>query len=258
MYPSYIVDPEDALEGLVKSLSMFDSIKEEEAEVACLLEALRGKKEGSNGFKNLEKLARRKATALGRRSAVLQLILTTRLPTVLDVMAFLGLSKFKRLPGASGSFKADPFNLIKMDAKATEVRLESFVKLLMVGGAQGSKNVTPCICFPPSSHLSPFTIGTTVLVDWLAPDNGRAILSLTLTHINILTLEEAISVTEGGLAGIIGKGTFAALVNAMGGKEKAEGPFCLLQPQLLWPPKTHKQLEALFKTRDRLKEFAFE
>eukprot|EP00961_Rhodomonas_salina_P200415 2703641-Rhodomonas_salina.1 len=119
MYKSVTTDKE---EGLLEEFNVFDSIDTGETELASISDQiLHAKIPTSRACISLQKIGTRKAEALER---------------IADTLAFLRLDNYNSLPGPSGSFKTDPYNLLVKDAKTSEVRQQPFVTLLVAGGTQ--------------------------------------------------------------------------------------------------------------------------
>jgi len=249
MYSPFLDDTQAALEGLRDALVLFDKISEARIELERIHDNLAQlKAQGSIGHTRLANVARKQASALQAKQRTLDAVLRHRIPDIANARAFLRLGT-ARLPGPAGSFKAPAYALLLRDAKAREVRLQSLLPLLLRGGFQGCKHVPPALHWPKQPVDA---IGTTFLVEWLAPDNTKTIVALTLTDVDVTTIDDVIKATPGGAETLVVDGTRRALVTAMGGKVKAKGPFCMFRPQLLYPVYTETQLIALFETRDQI------
>lgn len=249
-YPNFLTDKEGATQGLRDALALFDAIEKGDIKTVSLVDEASRRKQGSLFRQHVLNRARKHCSAINRKRATLHAIMRDRLPTAEDARAFLGPGK-ALLAGPHGSFKAAPFELLAVDGKRREVRTRAFTELLLHGGTEGSekpRKVSPALCLSPLPRPANLdaAVGVTFVVDWLAPDNGRAIVALTLTDIDVRDLDDAVDKTPGGLACMVSPATRSALVTALGGKKMAKGPFCLFEPQLLWPPRTRRQLDSLF------------
>ena len=180
-------------------------------------------------FKLLEQVRKRECVLKAASDAV---------PSYASLKAFLGVAV---LPGPRMALQQAPFDLLKADGKEREVRGEEFLLKLHEGGALTLGRERG--------------VGGVFLVLGTSPQNTPFVVSLELTHVGLGSVEEVVRAVGGEASKLVAADSEKAARKALHKALLSQSPpFVLFKPQLLWPPGTAAQVEALLRVKSDLRQ----